>query len=207
MLGGWGRAFGLPVPVLAATMTDDMRNGVKAIVVGVLVGLGATAAGCGSGGPAEVTERLWVSALPTKHTEQFAAFLTARSGNHYVGSFYRGSLLRGSHDVFKWSDKGKGRARVELLQDGKQLDLTLKPCEAVKPFDHCIIVESNRTGPEKYYSRKRWVVRRPGKRELGTSGMFDATLLELADDDDELAAALDEAAAAAEADWAEEPED
>ena len=44
-----------------------------------------------------------------------ATALTARSGDHYLGTFYRGSLLRGSHDVFKWSDKGKGRARLELF--------------------------------------------------------------------------------------------
>ena len=182
-----------------------MRNGGKAIVVGALLGLGAGVAGCGSSGPAEATERLWISALPTKHTEQFAAFVTARSGDHYLGTFYRGSFLRGSHDAFKWSDRGKGRARVELLQDGKKLDLTFKPCEPIKPFDHCIVVESDRTGPEKYYSRKRWVVRRPGKRDLLGSSLFDAALFELAEDDDELAAALDEAAAAAEAAAAEEP--
>jgi hypothetical protein len=174
-------------------MTDDMRNGVKTIVGGVLLGLLAGVVGCGGGGSSEATERLWVSTIPTKHTEPIAAFVTARSGDHYVGTFYRGSLLRGSHDAFKWTDKGKGRARIELLQDGQKLDLTLKPCEPIKPFDQCIVVESDRTGPEKYYSRKRWVVRRPGKRSVVASGLFDATLLELAEDDEELAAALDAA--------------
>ena len=177
-------------------MTSDMRNGVTAIVVGSLLGLGVGAAGCGGGGPAEVTERLWVTDLPTSPKEDFSAFLTARSGDDYVGSFYRGSLLRGTHDAFKWQDKGKGRADIVLLQDEKKLALTLKPCEAVKPFDHCVVVESARTGATKYYSRKRWVVRRPGKRKDVASGLLDATLVELAEDDEELAAVLDAASAA-----------
>lgn len=174
-----------------------MRNGVNAIVVssmlGLVASLGVGAAGCGSGGSAEVTERLWVTDLPTSPKEDFSAFLTARSGDQYVGSFYRGSLLRGSHDAFKWRDAGKGKADVVLLQDDRKLALTLKPCEAVKPFDHCIVVESARTGATKYYSRKRWVVRRPGKRKDVGGGLFDATLFELAEDDDELAAVLDAA--------------
>lgn len=185
-----------------------MRDGVNAIVVGSMLGLvaslGVGAAGCGGGGSAEVTERLWVTDLPTSPKEEFSAFLTARSGDDYVGSFYRGSLLRGTHDAFKWRAKGKDRADVVLLQDDKKLELRLKPCEAVKPFDHCIVVESARTGATKYYSRKRWVVRRPGKRKDVGSGLFDATLFELAEDDDELAAVLD--AAVAEAD-AEQPEE
>lgn len=179
-----------------------MRNSVKAIVVGSLLGFGA--AGCGGGGSAEVTERLWVTDLPTSPKEDFSAFLTARSGDDYVGSFYRGSLLRGTHDAFKWHDKGKGKAEIVLLQDDKRLALTLRPCDAVKPFDHCVVVESARTGATKYYSRKRWVVRRPGKRKDVGSGLFDATLFELAEDDEDLAAALD-AASAADEEPADEP--
>jgi hypothetical protein len=196
-------AIGLPASVLAATMTDDMRNGVKAIVVASLLGLGA--AGCGGGGSNEVTERLWVSAIPTKHTQQISAFVTARSGSEYFGAFFRGSLLRGSHDAFKWRDDGKGRAKLELLQDGQKLNLRFKACDPIKPFDRCIEVETDQTGSQKYYSRKRWVVRRPlKKRDLATSGIFGATMLELAEEDDELAEALDAAGEAALAE-SEEP--
>lgn len=178
-------------------MTDDMRNGVKAIVVASLLGLGAGAAGCGGGGSNEVTQRLWVSAIPTKHTQPISAFVTARSGGDYYGAFYRGSILRGSHDAFKWRDEGKGRAKLVLLQDGQRLDLWFQPCEAIKPFDRCIEVETDQTGSQKYYSRKRWIVRTPGKRDLATHGLFGATMLELAEDDEELAEALDAAGEAA----------
>ena len=171
-----------------------MRNGVKAIVVGSLLVLGA--AGCGGGPTDEITERLWVTSLPTKQTQELSAFVTARSGDHYVGAFFRGSAVRGSHDVFKWNDLGKGRARLELLQDGRKLELRFKTCEPVKPFDRCVLVEGNGRA-ERYYSRKRWVVRRPGLRSVATQGFFGATLLELAEDDDELAEALDAAAEAA----------
>lgn len=169
-----------------------MRSGVKAIVVGSLLGL----VGCG-GGSTEVTERLWITRLPTKQTQELSAFATARAGDHYVGAFFHGSALRGSHDVFEWRDDGKGRAKLKLLQDGKKLELRFRPCEPVTPFDRCLLVERQGAKAEKYYSRKRWVVRRPGKRDLAAGGFFGATLLELAEDDDELAAALDAAGEAA----------
>lgn len=179
-------------------MTVDMRNGVKAsvkaVVVGSCLGLGAVlgAAGC-SGGAATPTERLWVSGVPTSPKESIAAFLTAKSGDHTMGSFFRGSLYRGHHDVFTWKDTGKGKARIVLLQDEKKVDLTLATCDPITGFDYCLIVESSATGPQKYYSRKRWVVRKPGKKASAAS-LFDTTLLELAEDDDELAAALEAAA-------------
>jgi hypothetical protein len=181
-------------------MTGDMRSGVtasiKTVVVGACLGVLGGATGCG-GGAATPTERLWVSGVPTSPRESVSAFLTMKSGDHYMGSFFRGSLYRGSHDVFTWRDKGKGRAEVKLLQDDKTVMLTLGTCEPIKGFDYCIIVESKATGRERYYSRKRWVVRRPGKK-VSAGRLFDATLLELAEYDEDLAAAL-EAAAAAEA--------
>lgn len=161
-------------------------------MVGSLLGLVAGAAGC-SGGAATPTERLWVSGVPTSPRESISAFVTMKSGDEHIGSFFRGTLYRGSHDVFKWKDTGKDKARIVLLQDEKKVDLKLKTCEPTTGFDYCLIVESDRTGPQKYYSRKRWVVRRPGKKASAAS-LFDATLLELAEDDEDLAAALEAAA-------------
>jgi hypothetical protein len=179
-------------------MADDMRNGVKAIVVGALLGLLAGAGGCG-GGSSAATERLWVSGVPTNPKDSFSAFLTMRSDDHYLGAFFHGSFLRGSHDVFKWRDTGKGRARIELLQDGRKVELRLEPCKPTTGFDYCLDVFGDPTDAVRYQSRKRWAVRRPGKRDMAASGLFGATLLELAEDDEELAAALDAAAEAAEA--------
>jgi hypothetical protein len=176
-----------------------MRSGMKAMVVGSLLGcfVGVpTLAGCG-GGPATATERLWVSAMPTKPTETISAFVTMAAGDHYDGAFFHGSLLRGSHDVFQWRDAGKGRAKLKLMQDGKKLELRFETCTPRRGFDYCLAV-TDRDRTVQYQSRKRWVVRRPGKRDLATAGLFGATLLELAEDDEELAAALDAAVEAAE---------
>lgn len=161
-------------------------------LLGLVASLGVGAAGC-SGGAGTPTERLWVSGVPTSPRETISAFLTMKSGDEYFGSFFRGTLYRGTHDVFKWKDTGKDKARIVLLQDEKKVDLKLKSCEPTTGFDYCLIVESDRTGPQKYYSRKRWVVRRPGKK-ASASSLFDTTLLELAEDDEDLAAALELAA-------------
>lgn len=169
-----------------------MRRGVKAIVSGSGLGLclGVGAVGCG-GGSAEITERLWVTSVPTSAKEGFSAFLTARSGNELVGAFFRGSFVRGSYDAFKWRDTGKGKAEVVMLQDDRKVELRIRACEPSSVFDHCIIVDSDLTGPVKYQSRKRWVVRRPGRKGLGAGALFEATLLELAEDDEALEAALE----------------
>src|SRR5687768_13022606 len=42
--------------------------------------------GCGGGGDATPTERLWISSLPTKPKETFTAFITTRTGtDKYLG--------------------------------------------------------------------------------------------------------------------------
>jgi hypothetical protein len=173
-----------------------MRRGVKAMVMGSLLGgaLGVpTLAGCG-GGTATATERLWVSAMPTDPKEKITAFVTMASGSHYEGAFFQGSLFRGSHDVFRWNDAGKGRAKLQFLQDNKKIELRFETCKPRRGFDHCLAVAGGPGGTVEYQSRKRWVVRRPGKRDVAAAGLFGAALLELAEDDEELAAALDAAA-------------
>lgn len=190
-------------------MTVDMQRSSKAMAKAMLAGgllmgglAAPTLAGCGGGGSATVTERLWVSGVPTKPKDSLSAFVTMKSedSKDYLGAFYEGSLLRGSHDVFKWRDAGKGHAQIELLQDGRTLELSFETCKPSVGFDHCIMVQRGMHKAVQYQSRKRWVVRRPGRKRDATLGLFNQALLEVANEDDELADVLDAAAA-----WAEDP--
>lgn len=154
-----------------------------ACVLGLLV-----AAGCGGSDAATPTDRLWVSAVPTSAKQELSAFVTTRtSEGKYVGAFFHGSALRGSHDVFEWKDDGKTGAILRFLQDGKQTKLRFETCTPTRGFDHCLIVNGDPTGAKKYQSRKRWNLRR-GKKSAVMS--IPALFEELAEDDEDLAAAL-----------------
>ena len=150
-----------------------------------------SAAGCGGGGQATATERLWVSGVPTNPKTPITAFATTRHGEaKYLGAFFKGTLLRGGHDVFQWHDRGKGRAELQFLQDGTKASVRLESCKPSTGFDHCLLVHGDPTGTVRYQSRKRWVVRRPGRGKA--SALVMDALTELAADDDELAAWLSE---------------
>ncbi|MCA9650432.1 MAG: hypothetical protein H6712_25215 [Myxococcales bacterium] len=177
-----------------------MRGRSKAMVVGLALGGVLGTASCGGGGAASPTERLWVSGVPTNPKDDLTAFLTMRTEeDRYLGAFFQGTLLRGGHDVFRWTPVGDERAQIEFLQDGKRVALRFETCKPSKGFDHCILVHGDPTGTQRYQSRKRWVVRRPGRKRDATVGMVTQAMLELAEDDAELSAALDAAAAVLEA--------
>lgn len=156
-----------------------------------------TIAGCGGGGPAAATERLWVSGVPTDPKAPLNAFLTMRStDDQFLGAFFTGSLLRGQHDVFRWTTMGKDRARIEHLQDGRTSTVKLEPCKPTTGFDLCLHVLGNDAVAGRYQSCKRWVVRRPGKKKALSPGVVVDVMHELSDDDEQLAQALEAAAEA-----------
>lgn len=170
-------------------------RGTKALLIGAALVVAGLSAGC-SGGSATPTERLWISELPTNAKTDLAAFVTMRSeGDQYLGAFFEGTVLRGSHDVFRWKDTGKNRATVTYLQDERSVVLTLSTCEPDRLFDYCLEVKGDRRLKGRYQSRKRWVVRRPGRKRDAVAGLVIPTMVELAQDDAELAAVLDAAVA------------
>lgn len=145
--------------------------------------------GCGGGAEATATERLWISNIPTKPTQQMSAFITTRaSDGKYIGAFFKGSLYRGGHDVFEWYADGSNEADIKFLQDARQVHLRFEKCEPSTGFDHCMILHGDPTGAKKYQSRKRWVVRRPGKKSDIAEGLVTQTILDLAEDDEDLQA-------------------
>lgn len=156
----------------------------------------ALSAACGGGSsPATPTERLWVSGVPTSPKAEISAFVTTRqSGGKFLGAFFHGSALRGQHDVFEWYEDGKDAARLVFLQDGRERAVRFESCTPTTGFDHCLIVHGDPTGAVKYQSRKRWVVRRPGKKAIEPTMVLDA-IETLAEDDEDLQAAFSTAEA------------
>lgn len=162
-------------------------------LLGVALVTACLSTACGGGGEATVTERLWISAVPTQPTARTTAFLATRtSDGKYIGAFFQGSMYRGGHDVFRWEDAGKHAATLTFLQDGEKVELRFEPCKPSTGFDHCIIVAGDPSRAGRYQSRKRWRVRRPGKKKGESVAMVMSTLDELAQDDEELQAALAE---------------
>ena len=161
------------------------------LVLAAVTGLSA----CGSGpSPGTPTERLWVSGVPTSAKAEISAFVTTRqsggqNGGKFLGAFFHGSALRGHHDVFEWVEDGKDAAKLKFLQDGSTRRVRFENCEPTRGFDYCMIVHGDPTGAKKYQSRKRWIVRRPGKREIEPTVVMDV-IAELAEDDEELQAAF-----------------
>ena len=143
--------------------------------------------GCGSPPSAEVEERLWLSDFPTGPRAQVNAFMITEVRGKRMGAFYRGSVYRGRHDAFSWTQTGKQTGRIRFLQDGKTHELAIKGCEPTRGFDHCIVLEGDPTGTSRYQSRKRWAVPRRGRRSLDPA----TVMLEIADEDDELATAFE----------------
>jgi hypothetical protein len=160
-----------------------------ALAVGA-IGL-TCAIGCGGSSEAAATERLWVSAVPTSPKANLTAFLTTRtSDGKYIGAFFKGSLYRGGHDVFQWNAQSKNAATVKFLQDGQTARLRFESCKPSRGFDYCLVVHGDPTGAGRYQSRKRWAVRRPGKKDAIASTMVLDAMTELAAADDELRAAF-----------------
>jgi hypothetical protein len=148
-------------------------------------------AGCGSSDPTP-TERLWISGVPSNAKAPISAFVTTRTGDgKYIGAFFQGSALRGSHDVFEWRADGKDAAKLRFLQDGTSMRVRFETCPKKPGFDFCLIVRGDKGSEQRYYSRKRWNVRRPGKKQELGAVMVPELIGELAEDDDELQAALE----------------
>ncbi|NVB38201.1 hypothetical protein G6O69_37575 [Pseudenhygromyxa sp. WMMC2535] len=141
--------------------------------------------GCRSAPPAEVSDRLWVSQLPTSPRDRVDAFVVTEVGKRAGGSFYHGSVYRGAHDSFLWTGKGKSSGVIYILQDQREYPVETKSCTPDRGFDLCIELEGDPKKIVRYQSRKRWAIPRRGSVEaLDIPGV----VRELAEDDEELEA-------------------
>lgn len=138
-----------------------------------------------------IHDRLWLTAVPKKTTDEVSAFLIIRASEaRQYGFLFKGSLLRGSYDTFHWAADGEERAKLTTVQDGKVHKIRIEGCEADQKFDYCVQIHGDPQGTVRYQSRKRWGLGRPKAKLLG----FDLAgeLQALAAEDGELATALAE---------------
>jgi hypothetical protein len=184
--------LGLPRRPLGPTIASVQHSRSKVLPL-ALTGLTALAlVGCrGKPAPDEIVDRLWVSEMPSGPRDTVDAFVLSYLSKRAYGSFYHGSLYRGSHDSFRWTSKGEDKGELELLQDGRKKTIHVRECKPDAGFDMCIRLEGDPKGVVKYQSKKRWAIPRKGKK----SESFDVPMViaELAEDDEELEALLESA--------------
>ena len=172
-----------------------MKRIARSATLASLCLLTGLAGACGGGGEVQLGDRLWVDALPKGPREPFAAFVVSRprEGAPLYGSFYRGSLLRGGHDVFEWEPgDDPSQATLRLLQDGREAAIRVERCEPSPGFDHCVLLHGDPQGVRRYESRRRWGA--PESAPAGADAL--AQLRALAAEDAALAERLGLAAAA-----------
>lgn len=183
---------GPPTRVLAREAPEPHDRSVQASrsTVPALLALALSTfalAGCSKPAPSELADRLWISEMPGSPRDSIDAFMLTEIKGHAFGTFYQGSLYRGTHDSFKWSNTGKDRADLELLQDGRIRPIAIRSCKPDEGFDLCVRLEGDPKGVVRYQSKKRWTIPRRKSESLDV-GM---AMLELAEDDAQLEALVD----------------
>ena len=164
----------------------DRKRARLTLSLALAAGALSTFAGCGKAPPAEVADRLWVAEMPTSPRSMVNAFVLTEVGKRNVGSFYHGSLFRGTHDSFTWTTKAKDRGVIYLLQDQRNHEVRTRSCKPTAGFDQCVLLEGDPKGVVRYQSRKRWAIPRRGKTlDVPT------LMVELAEEDEELEALIE----------------
>ena len=157
-------------------------------------------AGCGRAPTSEVTNRLWVSSVPTSPRQGTTAFAIVGTKGRNIGVLHEGSVYESRHRMFSWAARGDN-AKLTLLQSNEAHQIRLEKCKPSRGFDRCVMLHGDPSGAVRYQSRKRWALRgRRGKSAAaGAEALsFEAIVAELAAEDPELASmnALAPAAAA-----------
>ncbi len=147
-------------------------------------GLVAPLAGCGGKPSTDVTNRLWVSAVPTSPRQATTAFAIVDARGRNIGVFHQGSLYEAKHRAFNWKARGD-KAQLTLLQDNDTHELRVETCKPTRGFDRCVMLHGDPTGAVRYQSRKRWALR--GRKSADVPD-FNALVHELESADPELSA-------------------
>jgi hypothetical protein len=167
---------------------DPLRLSRPALGLAATALLATSLLGCSKKPPSEVADRLWVAEMPSGPRDRVDAFVLTEVGKRSVGSYYHGSLYRGVHDSFTWTNKGKDRGVIRILQDQRDFEVRFESCKPDKGFDQCILLHGDPKKVVRYQSRKRWSIPRRGKNLD-----VPALMVELAEDDEALEAAFEQA--------------
>ncbi len=147
-----------------------------AVATGLLLG-GVVA--CGADDAASITDRLWVSDVPSNPREEISAFAISNLRGRKLGALYQGSLYQGTQRGFRLELEGR-RAVFEMLQDGSRHPVTVHTCKPTTGFHFCIELEGDPAGGRRYQSRKRWSLGRSkgGRAESSVVPMIPSLLEE-----------------------------
>ncbi len=110
---------------------------------------------CGAEDAASITDRLWVSDVPSNPREEISAFAISNLRGRKLGALYQGSLYQGTQRGFRLELEGR-RAVFEMLQDGSRHLVTVQTCKPTAGFHFCIELHGDPAGGRRYQSRKRW---------------------------------------------------
>ena len=133
---------------------------------------------CGADDAASITDRLWVSDVPSNPREEISAFAISNLRGRKLGALYQGSLYQGTQRGFRVELEGR-RAVFEMLQDGSRHPVTVQPCKPTAGFHFCIELDGDPAGGRRYQSRKRWSLGRSKEgRDAATLFPLISSLLE-----------------------------
>ncbi|MDC0718198.1 hypothetical protein [Nannocystis bainbridge] len=108
-----------------------------------------------------LTNRVWLTQVPKKAGDTVGALVVFEArGRRQFGALYKGSLLRGSFELFEWQpDEHEGRAHMRLLQDDKSVKIRTETCEPDAGLDSCIMLHGDPLGAVRYQSKRIWGLR------------------------------------------------
>lgn len=156
----------------------------------------ATSTACGGGGAENelpLTNRVWLTQVPKKADDQVGALVVfAAKGHRQFGALYRGSMFRGSFELFEWQPDDDGKARMRLLQDGKSVKIRTESCTPDHGLEACIVLHGDPLGEVRYQSKRIWGLR--GRPVISSPLQLDVVgeLRALLAADPELAALADD---------------
>ncbi|MFY0536583.1 ATP-binding protein [Nannocystis pusilla] len=105
-----------------------------------------------------LTNRVWLTHVPKKLDDSVGALVVFEAkGRRQFGALYKGSMFRGSFEVFEWQpDEHEGRAHLRLLQDDKSVKIRTESCEPDAGLDSCIMLHGDPLGAVRYQSKRIW---------------------------------------------------
>jgi len=108
-------------------------------------------------GKAIVYDRVWVDHLPTSETDNFQIF--AAVTEQPMGVFQATSMWKGSFEMFRYVDKGDGKAVITYPQskESERVSYRAYKCKEAK-FQFCLELSGASRGTKKYYSQDGWEI-------------------------------------------------
>jgi hypothetical protein len=129
-----------------------------------LIGVSLATLTCGGDGAETdlpLTNRVWLTQVPKKADDMFGALVVFEArGRRQFGALYRGSIYRGTFELFEWKPDGdEGRAHMRLLQDDRSVKIRTERCTPDAGLEACVLLHGDPLGAVRYQSKRVWGLR------------------------------------------------